>query len=336
MGMTRGEATALGVAAAGHVLLFGVLSVGFLATPNPDKLEPQPIEVTLADDVALTSASPEISSEAPAAKKSPVEAPLEPDTAPEPAPEPEPAPPEPQPAPAPAPQPKPAPPKPAPPKPAPAKPAPAKPAPAKPQPKPQPQPKPAPKAAPAKPSKPAPAAPTKPARAAPAKPTRAAPATPTRTAAAGKSTAAKPAAAAPAKARGPVKPSGRLEGLDLGASDRPSPSKSNAQPAATVGPQVRSALQAEVIRQIKPHWTPPSGADSEKLRTRVVVSLNKDGSVQGEPRVTQTGVTDSNRVQAALHRERAIRAVKLAAPFKLPAQYYDGWKTIAPTLYEGL
>ena len=321
MGMTRGEATALGVAAAGHVLLFGVLSVGFLATPNPDKLEPQPIEVTLADDVALTSASPEISSEAPAAKKSPVEAPLEPDTAPEPAPEPEPAPPEPQPAPAPQP-------KPAPPKPAPAKPAPAKLAPAKPQPKPQPQPKPAPKAAPAKPTKPAPAA--------PAKPTRAAPAAPARIAAAGKSAATRPAAAAPAKARGPVKPSGRLEGLALGATALPSPSKSNAQPAATVGPQIRSALQAEVIRQIKPHWTPPSGADSEKLRTRVVVSLNRDGSVQGEPRVTQTGVTDSNRVQAALHRERAIRAVKLAAPFKLPAQYYDGWKTIAPTLYEGL
>jgi hypothetical protein len=68
----------------------------------------------------------------------------------------------------------------------------------------------------------------------------------------------------------------------------------------------------------------------------VQVSLNRDGTLAGEPRVTQTGITDSNRGQAALHRERAIRAVKLAAPFKLPAQYYDAWKTIAPTLYEGL
>ncbi|MEI9927266.1 MAG: hypothetical protein WDN44_05590 [Sphingomonas sp.] len=35
-------------------------------------------------------------------------------------------------------------------------------------------------------------------------------------------------------------------------------------------------------------------------------------------------------------KERAIRAVRLASPFKLPAQYYAAWKTIEPTLYEGL
>ena len=66
------------------------------------------------------------------------------------------------------------------------------------------------------------------------------------------------------------------------------------------------------------------------------MSLNQDGSLAGEPRVTQTGITESNRSQAALHRERAIRAVKLAAPFRLPPQYYGAWKTIAPNLFEGL
>ncbi|WP_322740318.1 TonB C-terminal domain-containing protein [Sphingomonas sp. M1-B02] len=99
---------------------------------------------------------------------------------------------------------------------------------------------------------------------------------------------------------------------------------------------MKAALGAEIIRQIRPHWSPPSGADSDKLRTRVVVTLGRDGALAGEPRVTQTGVTASNRAQAELARERAIRAVKLAAPFKLPAQFYDAWKTIGPTLYEGL
>jgi outer membrane biosynthesis protein TonB len=301
MAMTRTEAGALGIVVVAHAVLFGLLSVGFLATPNPDKLKPAPIQVTLSDEVGLTSEAPVVSHEEMAAKKSPVEAPLEPDTAPEPSEQPAPTPPEP----APQPQPKP---QPAPPKPAPvAKPAPTKPTPTKPAP--------AAKPAPAKPAPAAPAAKPASARPAPAKPASAGP---------------------PAKARGPVKPTGQLEGLDLGQSDRPSRSTATTPPAATIGPQVKAALGAEVIRQLKPHWTPPSGADSEKLRTRVVVSLNRDGSLAGEPRVTQTGITDSNRSQAALAKERAIRAVRLAAPFKLPPQFYDAWKTIGPTLYEGL
>jgi len=119
----RSEGAGLTVALAGHVVLFGLLSVGFLATPNPDKLKATPIEVSLAEDVGMESAAPVISHEELAAKKSPVEAPVEPDEAP-----PEPAPPEP----APIAKPQPAPPKPAPaplakPQP-PAKPAPAAPA----------------------------------------------------------------------------------------------------------------------------------------------------------------------------------------------------------------
>ena len=32
---------------------------------------------------------------------------------------------------------------------------------------------------------------------------------------------------------------------------------------------------------------------------------------------------------AALHAERAIRAVQLAAPFDLPDEYYNAWRNIA-------
>lgn len=303
----RSEKVGLIVAAAGHVILFGVLSVGFLATPNPLKLESRPVEVTLIDEVSLESTAPEISSEEPAAKLAPEEAPLEPEAAPpDPSPEPptpQPKPVQPQPAP-PQPKPQPAPPKPAPPKPTPPKPV----APTAPAPKAKPQP-PAPASRPVAPAKPAASTATKPATAA---------------------TPARPSNAAPAK------PTGRLDGLLAGLTDRPTQSQATTPPATAIGPQVKAALAAEVLRQIKPKWTPPSGADSDQLRTTVQVRLKPDGSIDGEPRVTQTGVTDGNRVQAGLHRERAIRAVKLAAPFKLPQQYYDAWKTIAPTLYEGL
>ena len=91
--MIRGsEGAGLTVSLLGHVVLFGILSVGFLATPNPLKLKPQPVEVALVDDVGLESTSPNPTSEAPAARLSPVEAPIEPETAPpEPASNPEPS-----------------------------------------------------------------------------------------------------------------------------------------------------------------------------------------------------------------------------------------------------
>ena len=44
--------------------------------------------------------------------------------------------------------------------------------------------------------------------------------------------------------------------------------------------------------------------------------------------VEQTGKTDSNRPQQQLHIEAAIRAVRAAAPFDLPEEYYDNWKFI--------
>ncbi|OYW44739.1 MAG: hypothetical protein B7Z33_09995 [Sphingomonadales bacterium 12-68-11] len=57
--------------------------------------------------------------------------------------------------------------------------------------------------------------------------------------------------------------------------------------------------------------------------------LNADGTLNGRPVVvSQSGINDSNRPQAQLHAERAIRAVQLAAPFRLPEQYYDRWRRI--------
>lgn len=260
MSMDRAEKAGLGIAAAGHVGLFAILSAGFLASaPEPLRLKPQPIEVQLVDEVGLESAAPVPSAQEPAAKLAEVEAPIE---APTPPPLPEPAP---------APQPAKAAP---PPKPAPAKP----------------------KAAPPKPQPIAKAAPAKP---------KAAP---------------KP----------PAKTGGRLKGILDGISDKDTKSAATTPKAAIASPAVQSSLRAEVLRQLKPHWRAPSGADAELLRTELSISLARNGAVTDIEVIRTTGQNASNRPQVKLHQEQAVRAVRLAAPFKLPDEFYDAWKLLRP------
>lgn len=119
--MDRAEKVGLGVAAAGHVALFALLSASFLV-PRKEMPVAPPMDVSLVDQVALEAAAP-ATTEAPAASRAPEVGPPEDSAPPAPAEAaPEPAPPVPQPR-APAPPPKPAPvAKPQPQKPAPAAP----------------------------------------------------------------------------------------------------------------------------------------------------------------------------------------------------------------------
>lgn len=100
-------------------------------------------------------------------------------------------------------------------------------------------------------------------------------------------------------------------------------------PAAAFGSAESASLKQAINRQLKPHWSAPQGVDAELLVTVLAWDLNPDGSLAGTPRVvSQSGITDSNRPQAKIHAERAIRAVQLAAPFDLPPQFYDKWKHV--------
>lgn len=100
-------------------------------------------------------------------------------------------------------------------------------------------------------------------------------------------------------------------------------------PATQIGAAAKASIGQALARQVKPHWTAPQGLDVDQLVTLVDFDLNPDGSLKGRPRVrSQSGVNDSNRAQAARHAENAIRAVQLAAPFKLPEEYYEAWKTV--------
>jgi outer membrane biosynthesis protein TonB len=100
-------------------------------------------------------------------------------------------------------------------------------------------------------------------------------------------------------------------------------------PASQIGASAKASIGQALARQVKPHWTAPQGLDVDELVTLIDFDLNPDGSLKGRPRVrSQSGINDSNRAQAARHAENAIRAVQLAAPFDLPEEYYEAWKTV--------
>ena len=130
-------------------------------------------------------------------------------------------------------------------------------------------------------------------------------------------------------------PRGSRLGNDFlkGVGDRPTASTAQT-PRAAAGPAVEASLAREVLRQLKPHWKAPTGADAEKLRTLLSIRLNPDGTVAAVRVIETTGVTDSNRGQVRLHQEAAVKAVRLAAPFVLPAELYDAWKVLEPVGFD--
>lgn len=130
-----------------------------------------------------------------------------------------------------------------------------------------------------------------------------------------------------ADTQAPARSGGRLTGLlkGLTADDG---GRATAAPAVRITAAIQSSLGSEIRRQIKPHWAGPTGPDVDALRTAVKISFARDGSVTNIQVVGTTGITDSNRNIVPIHKERAIKAVKLASPFRLPAQYYDAWKSV--------
>ncbi len=195
--------------------------------------------------------------------------------------------------------------------------------PLQPQPRPQRQPQPAPRVQ----REPEPRATTRPQPRATAAPRP----TPQRSAA---PAAAKPAPARTAAAKPAASPPKRSGGSRIGSDFLPGAGTSETSNetrsvAAAFGATEQAALSAAINRQLKPHWRAPQGVDADQLVTVLTWELNENGSLKGRPRVvSQSGINDSNRPQAELHAEQAIRAVQLAAPFNLPSEFYDKWRRI--------
>ncbi len=141
-----------------------------------------------------------------------------------------------------------------------------------------------------------------------------------------------PARTEPAPAPAPARPREQSGGSRIGADfleGRSDTEGRSGTPAAAFGASEAASLNSAIARELKPHWQAPSGVDVEQLVTIVRFRLNRDGSLEGSPSCTsQTGVTASNTPQKDLHCERAIRAVRTAAPFNLPDQFYEHWRLV--------
>lgn len=287
------EKIGLGAAVALHAVLAAVLAMQ--AARSEVSVFPERMTVSLATEVGLEAASPDPVAESRAS--------IAPTLADNPAP----APPE-------------------PPAPAPAPPVPrAAPPPPRPQPSIAPRPAPTPPPRPQATSAPRPA-PTP----APPAPKREQPRPPARTA------ATQPATPAPSRpATTPAPATSRTGGSRIGddfleGKGSSTTTNETRAPAATFGRAERAALSSAITRQLRPHWNAPSGLDAEQLISTVSWDLAPDGTLRGTPRckTDPASITDSNRPQAGLHCERAIRAVQRAAPFNLPDQFYDRWKAL--------
>lgn len=316
MSFDRSEKIGLTAAAAGHVILFVMLSLRF-GQEEPLAPPPPPVSVSLVGETSMRSTAPAPAVEpAPSVapqQGEPTEAPAEAETPPAPVEQPSPPPPQVERRP-----------DPAPPKPAPVK----KEAPA-PRPEKKEAVRPEPKKAEPKKAEPKPAETKK------AEPKKAEP----------KKEAAKPAPVkkesssegkaeskptAPAKTATTEPARGSQLGKDFlkGISDS-GEGKVAAPPAATIGPEVSRSLSQQITRELKPHWRVPAGVDTDQLVTILSWNMDSSGRVVGRPRVVrQTGINASNKPQAALHAENAIAAVLRASPFDLPEKYYSVWKSV--------
>lgn len=292
--MDRADRTGLGIALVGHVLLFGALSVSVMR-PMP-KLPPlnPPIEVALVDAKSLTTAAPDAVREA---SPPPEESAAPSAAAPAPM-EPVAAPPPPKPVPAP------------------------------------PQPKAAPKAPVKAAEKPTPKAAPKPAEKVAVK---LKPASAQKTAAATQ----KKAAAAATQPR----PS-RLGGLGAELSQaatkenqrpgtgRGTSEKGSGTPSAKTAAQLEASFIQAMFAKLRKYWRAPTGVDAELLKTNLVVTLNRDGTVGSITITSQSGENENNANLKALHAERAANAVRRAAPFELPPEHYAIWQSLGPITFD--
>lgn len=283
----------------------------------PDSLEAPPVPAPEPTPAATPDPVPDASTEAPGEEAPP---------APAPPPEPEPAPPEPAPRPTP---PRPEPPRPASPRPTPPRPTPPRPAPPRetPRPAPRPTPRPAARPEPAPPEG-SPTRPTPPRR---ERPQRPAPSLDLE------------AIARSAPNRPAQRPS-RQASLDLdsiaAAAPRPGPRRSSAQlgeerqragPTGRTGSSGRSEETAlalgAISERVQRAWNLDCATPGfSTVRVRVTVSLNRDGSLAGEPRSDVS--TDEGGV-LGVAAQRALTAVRRAAPFDtLPDDRYSEWRSV--------
>ncbi|MFM9934702.1 MAG: hypothetical protein ACKVOL_00735 [Novosphingobium sp.] len=143
--------------------------------------------------------------------------------------------------------------------------------------------------------------------------------------------AAPTAPADPRQRRRPDTPSGAshlggdfLKGITTGTQ-----SAAAGNPANAVSVQAKAAIRVSINGKVLPPWNscPVNGLDIEKLRARVAFQLDRSGNIISIASPELSGQTSANAAQVGRFTECAVRAIRTGAPFSLPADSYDFWKS---------
>jgi len=91
------------------------------------------------------------------------------------------------------------------------------------------------------------------------------------------------------------------------------------------GTALTADLASVLFSQIKPCWTPPIGSvNAENLVVVYEITLDKAGTVSGQPKLLSEGAAPNTPRDAA--NQAAFRAIKMCQPYKLPANRYNEWR----------
>jgi hypothetical protein len=107
--------------------------------------------------------------------------------------------------------------------------------------------------------------------------------------------------------------------------------KGEAPRVAAISPIAMNGLIALIASQVKPCYTVPvGGTDVTSLVSRVRLRLKKDGSIGVAPElIGNVGITSANQPYLRQMNEAAMRALQRCAPYKLPADLYEGgWEDL--------
>ncbi len=90
-----------------------------------------------------------------------------------------------------------------------------------------------------------------------------------------------------------------------------------------------TASELEILRsRLARCWNVPIGwTDPAEVRVVLLIELNSDGTVSGQPKVLEA----PQGQYATAAPESAVRAVQRCAPYNLPVAKYDAWKEVKVT-----
>lgn len=103
--------------------------------------------------------------------------------------------------------------------------------------------------------------------------------------------------------------------------------QSAGKPSGQAARLTQSELGA-LIAQMRKCWSPTLQERNDGVVVRLMVAMNRDGTVAGQPQIT----SDTTDPMLGLSARTAARKVQNCGPFNLPSDKYDHWREIDVTL----